>query len=214
MFIYTMLEDLIFVILVICKLFYKKTWVLNLLTFLPIGLTSLMVSFKGLMVRKIQPLYLSVFFALLGDLCFIYLNNVYGIYFFFLLQLCLIYYLNQNNLRVSYLVCLAFLILMLCYFFDKRYLFVLGILYVAIFLYNLMTMLKRRKENKRLNPLLRSFVCLSLCDINLLFFYIIDKMNLNVFWENSCFIMEWVFYICFQVFLFRYIVGECNKSIG
>lgn len=212
MVLYVILEVLLYLVIVFCKIFAYKEWILNVLTFLPIILTSMVVTIH---VRKnnseVKPLYLMVMLATLGDLCFIYLDNIYGIYFFFLIQLCLMYYLNSEKLRILYLVFLGILIFAMCFLLNGCYLIIEGILYIMIFLFNLVTMVRRLKSDKWLLLLFTGFVFLSICDFNVMLIYFIKIVEVNYFFENICFIIEWFFYIGFQIMIALYIVGIIKK---
>ncbi len=213
MILYVILEIILFLIMIFYKMFIGETWLLHILNLLPILLTSFVVSICTMKNKNIvKPLYLIVMLAVLGDLCFIYLKNIYGIYFFFIIQLCLIRYLNKEQIKISYLIILSSLILGICYFLDNRYLVIEGILYVGIFMFNLVTLMKKAKIEKRFFLLLIAFIFLSICDFNVLMIFLIKMFNLGIILENFCFIIEWFFYIGFQIMLSLYISGIIKRK--
>ncbi len=212
---YIILEFICFILIALTKFLFKTRWMLNILTMSPIILTIIYNSFfKKEFQKEKNILYLAILFAGLGDLCFVYFENIYGIYFFFLIQLCLLYYLNKSNLKIAHISILALMVFVLCFTFKKFYLLVIGILYIFIFLFNLINLKKQSQFNSYLNVLLFSFVLLSLCDINVFLIYVINYFHKFLYLENIFFVFEWGTYILFQIFITFYLRRIFNKSMN
>ena len=206
--VYIGLEVLLFVGMVICKLFFQAFVFMKCLNLLPILFTAGYVTlYRRRVGTSLKSLHLVLLLAVIGDLLFVVDEAIYGVYLFFLIQLCLLYYLNRTQLKPWYLIILAILIFVLCYVFNKNYLVVQGMLYIVLFLYNLWCLFKRSRYAKRELSLFLAFLFLSICDVQVFLIYQFQKQGAAVLYENICFIIEWFCYIRFQVFLTKYIMN-------
>jgi len=209
---YIVLEIILYILLIINKVFLlSETW-LDIFTLLPVLFTTFyFMIHKKKIAKRNHPLSLAIHIATLGDLSFIYIDNIFGIYFFFLIQLCLIYYLHYKVIKKYYLLLLGILIFILCYFLNTHYLIVIAILYFILFLYNLNTLKEGVRKGKGW-LLFLAFLFLAICDIQVFLVYIIDKLHWKVMIENLCFGIEWCFYILFQVLLTYYVMRDSVLS--
>lgn len=134
MHVYSIVELILLIFLIIHKWFLNNQSILNLLTFLPIFFTALYMFVSKKKIEKPDKLlYLALLIAVVGDIFLIYINNVYGIYSFLLIQLIYFYYFNNSKVKISYLIYIAILVLITCLLLDKKSLVIEGILYFVIF---------------------------------------------------------------------------------
>lgn len=212
MHVYSIVELILLIFLIIHKWFLNNQSILNLLTFLPIFFTALYMFVSKKKIEKPDKLlYLALLIAVVGDIFLIYINNVYGIYSFLLIQLIYFYYFNNSKVKISYLIYIAILVLITCLLLDKKSLVIEGILYFVIFARNIYSTLNYQKHTKKTLLILIGFICLAVCDTNVLIVSIVQEYNIFPLLEKICFTIEWIAYISFQVFI-SYAITKIKKN--
>ena len=211
MYIATELLFLFFILLV--KIFFStQTNLLNVLTFLPILTTALYTSkYRHQIEKGSKILYVAILFAIFGDLFLIYINNVYGIFFFFLSQICYYLYLTdyKNKEGIALLTTINFIC---CTILKENMLFLEAFVYAVVSIVTCVISTKKVRKRKIPFAYYISFVFLYICDTNLFLLSCISEFRLSV--DTTFFyVLEWISYISFQILICTSIIHRLPKKI-
>lgn len=134
-------------------------------------------------------LLLSLIFSLNGDIFFLLIDkHTLGIASFIIVQMFYLFYVKGKSSKISLLILLNFII---CVIFGKRLQIIESIIYVSMFIINIIFAYKSIKR-KELSPLfLFALISLLICDINVA---IINKIDLSQSLKLICSTIEWIFY--------------------
>lgn len=200
---YTISEIILLILIYINKLFLKKELLLDIFTLLPITVTTTYIFIKRNQTSSNNNiLFYGILFLILGDIAFITEYKVFGIYFFSIMQLNYFFYLNKT-LNKKLIFYIQVINLIICLFFKEKVLFLEASFYALITLLNTIKahFLSKKKQISKILHL--SFICLLLCDTNLALIFITKPLIINIL-ENIFFILEWFFYISFQILITLY----------
>lgn len=207
---YTIVEILFLILIYISKLFIKDKLILDIFTLLPIALTVTYIFIKRVKITSTNNiLFYGILLLILGDIAFITKYKVFGIYFFSILQVNYFFYINKH-LNKRLIIPIQISNLLLCLIFQDKILYLEASFYAFITLLNTIKATYLSKKKQLSKTLHLAFICLLICDSNLALIFLTKLLKINIS-ENIFFILEWLFYISFQILITKYFIN--NRSI-
>ena len=200
---YILFQLVFLILIVIFKMNINSIFLLNIFKILPIIL-NLLFSFTKKINSKLR---LALFFKMIADLSFLFMNNcVLGISFFLLIQLIYYSYINKSNNKLVFI--LSFINILLGLLLNKQILYFEVGVYLLLILVNILRSYKLSKTNKNIKLVSYSLLLLLLFDLCIGIKYI---FNLNHNIEIIFDMLEWIFYIPSQIIIVVYALN-LNES--
>ena len=193
---YLILQLISMILIIVSKVSFGNILFLNIFKFVPILLNLLFCFSKKVNIK----LKLALFFTVIADYCFLFINDcVLGISFFILVQLIYYLYINKTNNR--FLILLPCINILFVILFEKKLLYFEVGIYFLLILINVAKTFKLSKNNRIYNLLKISLILLLLCDLCIGAKSIFDLSNIMGIYVD---IFEWLFYIFSQIMLVIY----------